>query len=65
MRECLREVAELARGHGVVLLGEESDVVPDVEQALEQLACLVDFPCRASTSASQNEHGRNTPSPAG
>src|SRR5438093_4385009 len=38
VRERLRKVAELAPGDGVVLLGEEADVVAQVEQTLEELA---------------------------
>src|SRR5205085_2059228 len=41
VRERLGEVAELAQGDGVVLLGEEAEVVAKVEQALEQLARFV------------------------
>ena len=39
--ECLGEVPELPAGHGVVLLGEEPDVVPEIQQPLEELARLV------------------------
>ena len=39
--ERLREVAELAAGDRVVFLGEQADVVAEVEQPLEQLARLV------------------------
>ena len=41
--ERLREVAELPAGDGVVLLGEQPDVVAEVEQSLEQLAGLVEL----------------------
>ena len=44
MREGLWEVAQHASGPRVVLLRQQTDVVPQVEQSLEQLACLVDLP---------------------
>ena len=40
--ERLREVAELAAGDRVVLLGQQADVVAQAEQALEELARLGD-----------------------
>ena len=41
MRERLREVPQLSPGLGVELLGQETDVVPEVEQPLEELAGVV------------------------
>ena len=50
----------------VVLLGEQPDVVADVEQPLEQLARLVVLrPAARARRRSQNEQGRKTPSPGG
>src|SRR5712691_2602591 len=51
VRECLRKVSELAVRDRVVLLGEQADVVAQVEQSLEQLARLLDV-------ALQREHVR-------
>ena len=66
MGERLREVAELALRDRVVLLGEQPDVVGQAEQPLEQRAGLVGAPdACARLSASQNEQGRNAPSPGG
>src|SRR5207253_239157 len=42
--EGLREVAQLAAGDRVELLREQPDVVPEVEEPLEQLARLVLLP---------------------
>ena len=39
--ECLGEVPELPARHGVVLLGEEPDVVTEIQEPLEELARLV------------------------
>ncbi len=63
--EGLGEVAELAVADGVVFLGEQADVVAQIEEPLEQLAGLILRPALASTSASQNEQARKTPSPPG
>ena len=41
MGERLREVSELTAGDGIVLLGEQPHVIAEVEEPLEQLACLV------------------------
>jgi hypothetical protein len=41
VRKRLGEVAELPLGTGVVLLGEQADVVADREQSLVDLAGLV------------------------
>ena len=41
VRERLGEVPELPAGHRVVLLGEEPDVVAEIQQPLEELARLV------------------------
>jgi hypothetical protein len=37
MGKCLWEVAELAAGSGVVFLRQQTDVVAEIEQALEEL----------------------------
>ena len=42
MCERLGEVAELPFGDGVVLLGEEPDIVGQSEQPLEEGPCLVE-----------------------
>ena len=63
--EGLREVAELRPAMRIVLLGEQTDIVAQREQPLEELARLVVLPCSASTSTSQNEQARKTPSPGG
>jgi hypothetical protein len=34
VREGLREVAELAAAHGVVFLGQQPDIIPQIEQAV-------------------------------
>ena len=41
MREGLREVAELAPGPRVVLLGQEPDIVLNTQEPLEDLCCLI------------------------
>src|SRR6478672_1987898 len=41
MRKSLREVAKLATCPRVILLSQETDVVPDGKQPLEDLRCLV------------------------
>src|SRR5919201_5497043 len=43
MGQRLREVAEQTAGARVVLLGEQADVVAQIEQPLEQLARLVEL----------------------
>lgn len=40
MAECLRGVAELSFGDGVPFLAEQSDVVAQGEEAVEQGGCL-------------------------
>ena len=64
--ERLREVAEQAPGRRVVLLGEQADVVGQRRAAARTAPgprrCA---PSSARLSASQNEQGRNTPSPGG
>ena len=65
VRERLREVAELPARSRVVLLGEQADVVAEVEQPLEELARLVVLALQRQHLASQNEQGRKTPSPPG
>ena len=64
--ERLREVAELAAARRVVLLGEQPDVVARARAgARTSRARRPSRPMSARLSASQNEQGRNAPSPAG
>ena len=51
-------------GHGVVLLGDQPDIVTRSRGA-RRAHVLVDPALKRSISASQNEQARNTPSPAG
>ena len=66
VRERLREVPELTPRDGVVLLGEQADVVAEVEQPLEQLARLVvGCPGARARRRARTSTARKTPSPGG
>jgi hypothetical protein len=62
VRERLREVAELPPGDRVVLLGEEADVVAEIEQPLEESRA---WSLALRSAGDQKEQGKNTPSPGG
>src|SRR5580698_1616910 len=40
MGKCLRKISELAVKNGIVLLGQQADVVAQIEQTLEEFARL-------------------------
>ena len=60
------KLPSMRRARGIVLLGQQPHVVARGEQALEQsLAFVVAVRAGPELSASQNEQGRNVPSPGG
>ena len=61
--EGLRVVAEVLAGGGVHLFAEEAERSAEREELVEQRLGLAMRPVRARAWTSQNEQGRNAPSP--